>query len=82
MKHQDFKVVDAGLFIDHLDPFLGASPDVIAQCVCFGQRVVEVKCPFCFEDDLSGDDNNFMVNSKDTWRSFLLLPSLTLSTCV
>ena len=63
-QHQDFKVVDAGLFVDHLDPFLGASPDEIAQCVCCGRGVVEVKCPFCFKDDLPEDDNN----SEGTWK--------------
>ena len=50
-QHQDLKIVDAGFFIDHLDPFLGASPDGITQCVCCGWGLMEVKCPFCFKDD-------------------------------
>lgn len=67
-QHQDFKVVDAGLFIDHLDPFLGASPDGIAQCACCGRGVVEVKCPFC--NDLPDDDKQFCmaVNGEGTWK--------------
>ena len=31
-------------------PFLGASPDAMIQCVCCGQGVVEVKCPFCVSE--------------------------------
>ena len=69
-QHQDFKVEDAGLFIDHLNPFLGASPDGIAQCACCGHGVVEVKCPFCFKDDIPEDDKKFCmaVNSEGSWK--------------
>jgi len=56
-QYEDFKIVDTGLFINHLGPFLGALPDGIVQCVCCGRVVVEVKCPFNFKDDLP-DDNN------------------------
>jgi len=36
-QHEVFKNVDT----DHLEPFLGASPDGIAQCVCYSCGEVE-----------------------------------------
>ena len=67
--HENFTVVDAGVFIDHLDPFLGASPDGISQCACCGHGVVEVECPFCFKDDLPEDNRQFcmVVNSEGSY---------------
>ena len=69
-QHHDYKVVNAGLFIDHLNPFLGASSDGIAQCACCEHGVVEVKCPFYFKDDLPQDDKKFYmaVNIEESWK--------------
>lgn len=68
-KHDSFKLSDTGLFIDHTDPFLGASPDGMVECSCCGKGVVEVKCPHRYSQDLPDDnDNNFyMVNQKGAW---------------
>ena len=67
-KHDDFKLSDTGLFIDHTNPFLGASPDGMVECSCCDKGVVEIKCPYCYNQDLPDDDNTFyMINRKGTW---------------
>ena len=66
-KHDDFKLSDTGLFIDHTNPFLGASPDGMVECSCCDKGVVEIKCPYCYNQDLPDDDNTFyMINRKGT----------------
>ena len=67
-KHENFKLNDAGLYIDYEDPFLGASPDGIVQCSCCGKGMVEVKCPYCHKDLPEDDTSTFcMVKQKGTW---------------
>ena len=67
-KHENFKLSDAGLYIDYEDPFLGASPDGIVQCSCCSKGVVEVKCPYCHKDLPEDDTSTFcMVKQKGTW---------------
>ena len=67
--HPGFTFKDSGLFIDTNNPFLGASPDGIAQCDCCEERVVEIKCPYCFKEGLPDEDStNFcMVNKEGKW---------------
>ena len=67
--HPGFTFKDSGLFIDTDNPFLGASPDGIAQCDCCEERVVEIKCPYCFKEGLPDEDStNFcMVNKEGKW---------------
>ena len=68
MKHDNFKLSDTGLFIDHTNPFLGASPDGMVECSCCHKGVVEIKCPNCYNQDLPDDNNAFyMINQKGTW---------------
>ena len=70
-KHDNFKLSDAGLFTDQTNPFLGASPDGMVECRCCGEGVVEIKCPYCHNQDLphdDDDDNSFcMINKKGVW---------------
>ena len=67
-EHENFNLIDAGLFIDHVDPFLGASPDGMVQCNCCGKGVLEIKCPYCYKDLPEHDDSSFcMVNQKGVW---------------
>ena len=44
--YQHFECTLAGLTINPLYPFLGASPDGHTQCDCCGQGLLEIKCPF------------------------------------
>ena len=45
--HSNLLVVDAGLFLSSTYPCLGASPDGIASCSCYGVGCLEIKCPYC-----------------------------------
>lgn len=51
-QHTNMAIRDAGLFISQERPYIGASPDAIVMCDCYGQGVVEVKCPYCFKESL------------------------------
>ena len=52
--HQNFTCKKAGLVINPLYPHLGASPDGFISCICCGDGLVEIKCPFSIKD---GDPN-------------------------
>lgn len=43
--HKQVVSEEVGLFISPEYPHLGASPDLILNCKCCGQYVVEIKCP-------------------------------------
>ena len=48
--HEHFSVSECGLFVYPQKPFLGASPDGIVYCKCYGSGVCEIKCPYMFRD--------------------------------
>lgn len=50
-RHQSFSLKSCGLVLNPDWPHLGASPDGIVKCKCCGQGVLEVKCPFCGNDE-------------------------------
>jgi len=64
-KHQNFRVLDNGLFINPEWPFIGASPDGIIDCLCHGRGTLEIKCPYCHrgEDivDAASNDKKFCL---------------------
>lgn len=66
-EHHKLQITDSGLFISTERPYIGASPDAIVTCECCGKGVVEIKCPFCFKEELPADDNpsNFCM-TRDT----------------
>ena len=49
-KHRGLQINNCGLFVCSEYPFLGASPDRVAQCTCCAFRTVEIKCPFSIKD--------------------------------
>ena len=49
-KHANFVISASGLVIDTEYPHMGASPDGIIQCICCGNGVLEIKCPFSCRD--------------------------------
>ena len=51
-KHRNFKVNKCGLFLDHKEPYIRASPDAEASCKFHGFCVVEIKCPVNIRDKL------------------------------
>ena len=46
--HTDLSVIECGLFLSTDNPFLGATPDGIVNCMCEGCviRCLEIKCPY------------------------------------
>ena len=70
-KHDDFKLStsDTGLFIDHTNPILIASPDGVMEYSCCNKSVAKIKSPYCYNQDLLDDnDNTFcMINRKGNW---------------
>ena len=44
--HRNLKLVEFGLFLDKTLPFIGASPDRIATCLCCPPSCLEIKCPY------------------------------------
>ena len=51
-EHQEFSLCDTGLHVDHEVPYLGASPDGLVDCICHGKGLVEIKCPFKYQNGL------------------------------
>jgi len=74
--HADFDVTDAGLFLNSKYPYLGASPDGKVSCVCCGEGILEVKCPYnCIKTESlleAADDDSFCLK-LDEKSGYLLL---------
>lgn len=49
--HQSFSLKHSGLVLNPDWPHLGASPDGVVTCKCCGEGVLEIKCPFCRNDE-------------------------------
>ena len=59
-QHKDITITNTGLHFNKKYPFMGASPDGILNCSCHGKGLLEIKCPFKYEDSLQnwiGDKN-------------------------
>ena len=44
--HRGFQAQECGLFVYKEEPFLGASPDLLVNCDCCGEGLLEIRCPF------------------------------------
>ena len=44
--HKKPRLSNCELFLDGEQPFIGATPDGIAECACHGGACLEIKCPF------------------------------------
>ena len=53
--HDNFEIIDSGMWIDPRYPFIGGSPDGVAKCSCCGVRCLEIKCPFSYRDSTIND---------------------------
>ena len=42
--HEDFTVLECGLFIHPTHPFMGMSPDGLVNCICCGEVTFCYKC--------------------------------------
>ena len=70
--HENLTAKDCGLLISSEYPFVGASPDAISLCACCGQKILEIKCPYCVRDGLpiSGemDRRDFCMSYDQRWN--------------
>ncbi len=41
--HKELAVKECGFFISEYHPFIGASPDGLISCICYGEGVLEIK---------------------------------------
>ena len=64
-KHKKFKSNEAGLAIMADRPFIGASPDLEADCTCCKSGLVEIKCPYSIRDTSPSADNLPYLEFRD-----------------
>lgn len=70
-----------GLFVDQTAPFLGASPDALVHCICCGNGIVEVKCPWsardCASSEEAAEQKKFLSAETSNWMpTFVNRPSI------
>ncbi|KAK3107381.1 hypothetical protein FSP39_013321 [Pinctada imbricata] len=78
--HKGVNITQGGLFIDHENPFLGASPDGLVSCKCCGKGLLEIKCSFSHQNKtpiqicedshyhVYADENNEMrLKTSSSW---------------
>ena len=61
IKHENFKISNAGLFIDDTHLFLVASQDSMMESSCCSKKMLETKCTYCHKDDLLESNDNFYM---------------------
>jgi len=52
MHHDGFALKDTGLHVLKDKPYLGAPPDGLVECNCHGKGVLEIKCPYKYQNGL------------------------------
>ena len=69
--HHDVTVTETGLHVNAIRPFLGASPDGIVSCSCHGKRLLEIKCPYKYQNGFNGcfEDKDFPLTSQGVLKS-------------
>ena len=55
--HKDVRYRQCGIFIDKTKQYLGASPDLLIECSCCGEAVVEIKNPFSIANEIPSVHN-------------------------
>ena len=63
--HTEVNFQKCGLFLSTDYPFLGATPDLLVNCLCCGDGCVEVKCPFKHKD-------SFIIEAVESDDKFCL----------
>ena len=55
--HKDVRCRECGIFIDKTKQYLIVSPDLLIECSCCGEAVVEIKNPFSIANEIPSVDN-------------------------
>ena len=61
--HDTVVVHKSGLVINPKYPYIGASPDGVVSCMCCGDGLLEIKCPFKYRDKSPTDEE--ALNDKN-----------------
>ena len=56
-RHKDVRYRQCGIFIDKTKQYLGTSPDLLIECSCCGEAVVEIKNPFSIANEIPSVHN-------------------------
>ncbi len=64
--HSDHNISCSGFVISTDYPHMGASPDGIVDCTCYGRGVLEVKCPYSCTDKTFIDASSFSLSSASS----------------
>lgn len=70
--HKNFSVRKSGLVVNNSWPYLGATPDGIAECSCCDRSVVEIKCPYKYRFSDIGQalcDKDFCIDRSNMLKS-------------
>jgi hypothetical protein len=52
-QHPSFQCSETGIFVYKEFPYLAASPDGVTECKCCGRGLLEIKCPFSCQNEIS-----------------------------
>jgi len=55
--HKNVRYRECGIFIVKTKQYLGASPDLLIECFCCGEAVVEIKNPFTIANEIPSAHN-------------------------
>ena len=55
--HKNVRYRECGIFIDKTKQYLGASPDLLIECFCCEEAVVEIKNPFTISNEIPSAHN-------------------------
>jgi hypothetical protein len=56
--HQNVEWCLSGLVVSKERSYIGGSPDGIVSCLCCGEGVLEIKCPFKYRNSWEGCEND------------------------
>ena len=52
LSQMNFQCQESGLFISQEYPYFEASPDCVISCNCYGEGILEIKCPWASRERL------------------------------
>ena len=64
LNHKNLTVKQCGFLVKYTHPYCGASSDNIVSCTCHNERVLEIKCPHNYKNELKHcrNDKRFPLN--------------------
>lgn len=67
--HTNFNVKLGGLLVDHNCPYFAATPGGLCSCICCGEYLVEIKCPFGAAQKDASVEN--LIQLKDSFMEVI-----------